>query len=81
MRKRLRGTIKWSGTVLTVLLLVVWVGSAWWAAGIDHTPQFGASAIGGGLFIGWFENASFSPRSTEWKGPVSHQAPFRWWFH
>lgn len=32
MRKRLRSTIKWGGTVLTVLLLVVWVGSAWWWA-------------------------------------------------
>jgi len=38
MRKRLRSAIKWGGTVLTVLLLVVWVGSAWWAAGLRLKP-------------------------------------------
>ncbi|MCC6908098.1 MAG: hypothetical protein IT430_09175 [Phycisphaerales bacterium] len=77
MRKRLRSTIKWGGTVLTVLLLVLWWGSAWMAFGIDHTPQFGASVIGGRVSIDWFENGKFPPRTTEWKGPVWHQAPFR----
>jgi len=32
VRKRLRNTIKWGGTGLTVLLVMVWVGSAWWWA-------------------------------------------------
>ncbi len=68
-------------TTLTALLVAIWIGSAWWAVGIDHTPQFGAGVIGGQLSIGWFENMPFPPRNTEWKGPVSHDAPFRWWFH
>ncbi|MCC6908083.1 MAG: hypothetical protein IT430_09100 [Phycisphaerales bacterium] len=51
MRKRLRSTIKWGGAVLTVLLLVVWVGSAWWQAGV-RSHGFYLEVYGGGLSIG-----------------------------
>jgi hypothetical protein len=30
---RIRKTIKWGGAVVTVLLVVVWVGSGWWYVG------------------------------------------------
>ncbi len=29
---RIRKTIKWGGAVVTVLLVVVWIGSGWWGA-------------------------------------------------
>ncbi|HMN42893.1 MAG TPA: hypothetical protein PKE29_18785 [Phycisphaerales bacterium] len=31
-RPRIRKTIKWGGAAVTVLLVVVWVGSGWWYA-------------------------------------------------
>ncbi len=55
MRKRLRSTCKWGGTAATVLLLVVWVGSAWWRVGFDVRPTVGFGVYAGQVIIGWEE--------------------------
>src|SRR5262245_52144901 len=38
-RRRFRCTFKWGGAVVTVLLLIVWVGGTWWRVGMQ-TPFF-----------------------------------------
>jgi hypothetical protein len=32
---RIRKTVKWGGAVVSVLLVVVWVGSGWWQVNVD----------------------------------------------
>ena len=34
-----RKTVKWGGAVLTVLLLVVWIGSGWRDASVSSNPS------------------------------------------
>ena len=36
---KIRKTIKWGGAVVTVLLVVVWIGSGWWGA--EYTTRQG----------------------------------------
>jgi len=80
MRKRLRSTIKWSGTVLTVLLLVVWVGSAWWMAGFTLEPTGTLAAYAGKVSISWQEPWSIIPVDGRLHRPRRHSEPFSWWF-
>ncbi len=80
MRKRLRSTIKWGGTVLTVLLLVVWVGSAWWGAGCWLEPTTELWVYAGRIFIGWQEPWSIIPVDCSWIPPERQSEPFSWWF-
>lgn len=49
-RRLVRGVCKWSGTVATMLLLAVWVGSAWRAAWAV-SPSLNAEARYGRLSI------------------------------
>ncbi len=44
---RIRKTIKWGGAVVTVLLVVVWVGSGWGYAAWRGASGFGASIYAG----------------------------------
>src|SRR5437762_2158764 len=37
---RIRKTVKWGGAAVTVLLLVVWIGSAWWMAALVTSSGF-----------------------------------------
>lgn len=84
MRTRLRSTIKWSGTVLTVLLLVVWVGSAWWGFGglVGRTTIAGIDS--GGLFVR-YESSNMLAQMVangEWPTPVwRHRAGVHWWVY
>ena len=79
MRTRLRSTIKWSATVLTVLLLVVWVGSAWWVASFRLQPTVSLLVYAGEVLIDWQEPWSVIPASTS-SDFARHSAPFSWWF-
>ncbi|MCC6908081.1 MAG: hypothetical protein IT430_09090 [Phycisphaerales bacterium] len=82
MRCRLRSTIKWSGTVLTVLLLVVWVGSAWWYAIFYLGPTLGLGVHAGRVLVVWEEPWSIIPVSSEWElGRHSSPLSFSWWFY
>ena len=79
MRKPSRNTIKWSGTVLTVMLVVVWVGSAWWAAGFLLPPTVSLFVFAGRVNIGWKEPWSIIPVDGLWQC-AQHSFPFSWWF-
>ncbi len=83
MRKRLRSTCKWGGAAVTVLLLVVlvWVGSAWWQTVFWLEPTGGLGVAAGRVVIGWDEPWSIIPVDGWWVPPVRHSAPFSWWFH
>lgn len=82
MRRRMRSTIKWGGTALTVLLLIVWVGS-----GFAHVSVGGARPLDIGIQDGVFHcswerplnNRPFS-RLYSYGRTVGHR---RWvqWFH
>jgi hypothetical protein len=43
---RIRKTIKWGGAVVTVLLLVAWVGSGWWVCARSGSHSILAVAAG-----------------------------------
>ena len=78
MRKRLRSTCKWGGTVLTVLLLVVWVGSAWVLVARTFRPNMYAGIVEGRVELGWLR----PPASwTEGRWVDTNSSPaLRWWF-
>ena len=80
MRKRLRSTCKWGGTAATVLLLVVWVGSAWWRVGVGLWPTVALWVEAGQIGIGWQEPWSIIPGDGWWILPERHSHPFSWWF-
>ncbi|MCL4196578.1 MAG: hypothetical protein KJZ69_03720 [Phycisphaerales bacterium] len=77
----MRSTIKWGGTVLTVLLLLAWVGSRWRKFGGYMLPTAAATVDGGQLCIGWLEPWSPIPDSDGciWVWSHSYQE-FAWWF-
>jgi hypothetical protein len=48
----IRKTIKWGGAAVSVLLVVVWIGSAWWFAAVTaRTPPIGVSLDRGALTL------------------------------
>ena len=55
IRGRTRSTIKWAGAVVTVLLVIVWVGSGWCEAGCFARPTISGHVAKGRLVIGWEE--------------------------
>ncbi|MCC6909073.1 MAG: hypothetical protein IT430_14110 [Phycisphaerales bacterium] len=57
MRKRLRSILKWGCTAATVLLLVVWVGSAWWVVTIVSNPNGIISLRFGTFTVVWRDPA------------------------
>jgi hypothetical protein len=78
---RIRKTIKWGGAVVTVLLVVVWIGSGWlqlvWYHGLSTT----------GVSVGTVWSETWQPprgdgRRTDGWTIGSREAPFymRWWF-
>lgn len=79
MRSRLRSTIKWSCTLLTVLLLVMWVGSAWWWGGVDRAPASYVGMSAGRIGIGWREPWSITSMTGDWVF-VRSSLRIQWWF-
>ena len=82
MRKRLRSTIKWGGAVLTVLLLVVWVGSAWWWCNfIPRSVSYAMAIERGTLAVEWVTPAPTLPdRYLGWHTGWSRPFRLMWWF-
>lgn len=81
MRRRLRSAIKWSCTGLTLLLLVVWIGSAWWRCSLRCSSTGPAFFFEGGqLIVIWRAEPGV------WNGRVRSPAfrrnfaQFGWWF-
>ncbi len=82
MRNRLRSTIKWGGTVLTVLLLVVWVGSAFVYCGLDGLPTFEVSVSDGAFCLVCEHPWSWSPLQVElYHGFNGDRKLWSWWFN
>jgi len=71
--------MKWGGTVLTVLLLVVWVGSAWWGVFVDLPPSTELFVDSGVLRVAWDETWAF-PNRVEWWGPEPNDQNFEYRF-
>jgi hypothetical protein len=72
---RIRKTIKWGGAVVTVLLVVVWVGSAWGSLNVGAGP-LGQTLLAGGRYR-WLRTdlpgrpgaswgCSFEPGTNSW---------------
>ena len=81
MRRRLRSACKWSGTVLTVLLLVVWVGSRWWRFGGLVNSRVEAGVSSGRLHVYWVEPWSLIDPIRKWfPNRLRGDEPFDWWF-
>ena len=56
---RIRKTIKWGGAAVTVLLVVVWIGSGWWSSPVDILSGSWIEMAKGRLLCGtWNENAA-----------------------
>jgi hypothetical protein len=54
-RPRIRKTMKWGGAAVTVLLMLVWIGSRWFALGIEDGKWSGAVVTHGVLHLQWEE--------------------------
>ena len=70
--------MKWIGAVATVLLLVVWVGSAWIDVGFVATqPRIGLQLGQGQILVGW----QMPSRSRHWRWEMDAHGfmPIRWW--
>lgn len=81
MRKRLRSTIKWGGTVLTVLLLVVWLGSAWWQVPLRQDGSGGAYGLGAGQLLVTWPLRTGAPLRGMCVGALELRVSgFSWWF-
>lgn len=61
MKRRRRSIPKWPCTVLTVLLVIVWVGSAWWFVRVSALPTFGFSVGAGRVQLYWCTPWSLLP--------------------
>ncbi len=72
--------MKWGGTVLTVLLLVAWVGSAWWEAAVRCPPTIRAGVQAGVLFMSWETPWSPWPASFECVIGPRPGVSWTWWF-
>ncbi|HVU63860.1 MAG TPA: hypothetical protein VHC70_07780 [Phycisphaerales bacterium] len=48
---RIRKTIKWGGAAVTLLLVVVWIGSGWWYPHCYPAPWLSLTALRGGVMI------------------------------
>ena len=79
---KLRKTIKWGGAAVTVLLVVVWVGSIWWDVSWGSRRN-GFGDVGAGGFGILYHSAKKSDSMiTGWRlSEVDDLANMRWWFH
>jgi len=79
LKRAVRKTVKWGGAGLTLLLLVVWIGSGWWGA-VWFTPSGGFGTIHGGQ-LRRVEPLSGGPSTgagTFLIEPIP--SDFEWWF-
>ncbi|MCL4197374.1 MAG: hypothetical protein KJZ69_07750 [Phycisphaerales bacterium] len=78
MRRRLRSTCKWSGAVLTVLLFVVWVGSARWMVWSEPRDDLGLG-IRSGCFLLAVDESGRMMSGTRFE-LARNDHSFTWWF-
>ncbi len=83
---RIRKTIKWGGAVVTVLLVVVWIGSGWWSAAAATDAGHSVTLTQGTWLVGKITSANPSAHGgfllERWSPPLGpRSAYFRWWFN
>ena len=72
----MRKSVKWGGTVATLVLLVVWIGSGWWC-GQWITPAGGVMLLTRGHLSG--VGYIVPPIWTDYCGDFTlHRTPFQW---
>jgi hypothetical protein len=73
---RIRKTIKWGGAAVTVLLVVVWIGSGWWGVIWSHGRVSVGLEMGranfyyfpnGGLFLDGYQRTHFAQAASNWR--------------
>lgn len=79
MRRRLQSTTKWGCTVLTVLLLLVWITSRWFYVGASVAERGSIYVCWGCLSIAW-ELPWDDPRGALEVGAWKEMPHFIWWF-
>jgi len=78
LKRRVRKTVKWGGAVLTVLLVVVWIGSAWWV--VVWTDAGGSYGLQGGQAVFSEPQILLEPGLTFFRVRAIGPRPFAWWF-
>ncbi len=79
---RIRKTIKWGGAAVTVLLVVVWVGSGWWIAMLDFKQGLSVALWGGQIRATYerFVGEQFAiPDLDTGPYPTPFAWSFEWW--
>ena len=76
----MRSTIKWGGAVLTILLLIVWVGSRWCAGYTTLVPSLAVQADAGRVLVTWMSNPPMKYQGDLYVRQAVPGALFRWWF-
>jgi hypothetical protein len=56
---RIRKTIKWGGAAVTLLLVVVWVGSGWIRCSLGSCGRFWSFVQPGRLVLGWWGRPAY----------------------
>src|SRR5581483_8527771 len=79
-RPRIRKTIKWGGAAVTVLLVVVWIGSAWAAALRDNGLTMYGVAFGRIIWQRWDASHLSSPWKDWHAAQGTWPPPLRWRF-
>jgi hypothetical protein len=73
---RIHKSIKWGGAAVTVLLVVVWIGSGW--RGAAWFSQSWAIAVDGGSIMVVYSPAALKGMTGWHAVPVAGE--YRWWF-
>jgi hypothetical protein len=75
---RLRKTIKWGGAAVTVLLVVVWIGSGWVGGGWMSKRGAGLAVMPGRLVVS-LQSFPFENEFGGWRSRIPRE-PMEWWF-
>jgi hypothetical protein len=76
-----RTFVKWTGAAVTVLLLIVWVGSGWWEGGVEIRSVGGAGFSGGRVILGAWPPSRWEFEAIEWTCVRGPWVGYGWWFH
>jgi hypothetical protein len=80
-RRAMWQSMKWTGAVVTVLLLVMWVGSAWYACLCTNSGFSFVDIDSGGFGIhwtNWWSLKNLEPRT--WNAYSKQSSSFHLWF-
>ncbi len=81
-RQRLRGTCKWGGVTLCVLLFALWLASGWYWLGFAFPGTlFGLKATFGTLFIGTWNEPGLQLLHTDLRVLLGSAPPIWSWWH